>query len=62
MSFQERVNALKVKHQSLEREIEEEHARPRPDDLEIARLKKEKLLIKDQIANLINGKSDAAIS
>jgi len=61
MSFHERVNSLRVKHQSLEREIEEENARPRPDDLEIARLKKEKLQIKDQIANLTNSKGDAAI-
>lgn len=52
MSLQERIDALKAKHQSLERAIEEENSRPHPDDLEIVRLKKQKLQIKDEIAVL----------
>ncbi len=52
MSLQERIDALKDKHHSLELAIEEENRRPRPDDVEIARLKKQKLMIKDEIASL----------
>jgi hypothetical protein len=53
MSLQERIDALKDKHRSLELAIDEENRRPRPDDIEIARLKKQKLMIKDEIANLM---------
>lgn len=52
MSLQERIEALKAKHHALEVAIEEEHNRPRPDDSEITRLKKQKLMIKDEIAQL----------
>ncbi len=52
MSLQERIESLKAKHRSLEVAIEEENNRPRPDDMEIAKLKKQKLLIKDEIASL----------
>jgi hypothetical protein len=52
MSLQERIEALKAKHNALERAIEEENNRPHPDDMEIVRLKKQKLQIKDEIANL----------
>jgi hypothetical protein len=52
MSLQERIEALRAKHHALERAIEEENSRPHPDDLEIVRLKKQKLQIKDEIAVL----------
>ena len=52
MSLQERIEALKAKHHALEEAIELENSRPRPDDIEVARLKKQKLQIKDQIASL----------
>ncbi len=52
MSLQERIEALKVKHHDLEAAIEEENNRPHPDDIEIIRLKKQKLQIKDEIAVL----------
>lgn len=55
MSLQERIEALKAKHRSLEIAIEEENNRPRPDDMEILKLKKQKLLIKDEIASLSEG-------
>lgn len=41
---------LEREHARLERLIAEENRRPRPDDLELARLKKQKLLVRDQIA------------
>ena len=52
MSLQDRIESLKSKHHALEVAIEEENARPHPDDLEIAKLKKQKLAIKDEIAAL----------
>ncbi len=52
MSLQERIEALKSKHHALELAIEQESNRPRPDDVEIGRLKKQKLMIKDELASL----------
>ena len=44
------VAYLKKEHQRLEREIEAALKKLRPDDLLLARLKKLKLAIKDEIA------------
>ncbi len=52
MSMEERVASLKAKHEALENKIQEEEARPHPDDLAIHNLKKEKLRIKDEITAL----------
>ena len=52
MSLEERIEALKSKHQALENAIEEENNRPHPDDIEIASLKKQKLRIKDELASI----------
>jgi hypothetical protein len=52
MSLHERIEALRSKHHDLELAIEEEGTRPHPDDLEISRLKKQKLAIKDELASL----------
>ncbi len=52
MSLDERIASLKAEHRALEAKIEEETNRPYPDDFTIATLKKRKLLIKDEIANL----------
>ena len=43
---------LSEKHRSLELKIQEELARPSADDLQISRLKKEKLRIKDEMIKL----------
>ena len=52
MSRDERIEALKAKHQALEQAIEQENSRPHPDDMEIVNLKKQKLVIKDELAAL----------
>jgi hypothetical protein len=52
MSIADRIEGLKAKHKALETAIEEEHNRPKPDDIEINRLKKQKLVIKDEIEQL----------
>jgi len=46
------IEALKAKHASLEQAISEENLRPHPDDDAICSLKKQKLLIKDEIVRL----------
>jgi len=43
---------LSEKHRILEARIQEEMARPGADDLQISRLKKEKLKIKDEMIKL----------
>ena len=52
MTADERIDSLREKHASLEQEIEDEHHRPLPDELRLSELKREKLRIKDQIAQL----------
>jgi len=52
MSLDERKDALMAKHQALEEEIDEEEARPHPDDEHLHELKKAKLMIKDELASM----------
>lgn len=61
MSLDERIETLKAKHRALEEAIEQENCHPRPDDLEIHRLKKQKLQIKDEIASL-TAKASSAVT
>ena len=52
LSNDQRIQALKKQHTELETALEEEEARPLPDSLEIASLKRKKLAIKDAIEQL----------
>lgn len=52
MASNERIEALQVQHSELEAKIEDELGRPLPDDALIGALKKQKLRIKDEIAQL----------
>lgn len=52
MSVEERIQSLKLRHTQLESELEQETHRPHPDDLHIAEIKRQKLRLKDEIANL----------
>jgi hypothetical protein len=52
MSAPQHVESLRAKHASLETQIQQEEARPRPDDALIHELKRQKLRIKDEIAAL----------
>ena len=52
MSAMDHIEALKAKHQSLEHAIDQETARPYPDDDALCSLKKRKLQIKDEIIRL----------
>ncbi len=52
MSLNAHLAELSEKHKLLERRIEEELSRPGSTDLEITRLKLEKLKLKDEISRL----------
>lgn len=46
------LDQLSEKHRLLEQKIQEELARPGSDDIEISRMKREKLKLKDEMAKL----------
>jgi len=52
MNLEEHIEALKTKHEALETAIDKESNRPHPDDITIANLKKRKLRIKDELAEM----------
>lgn len=52
MSVNPRLEALKGRHESLESRIFDEDHRPRPDSEALARLKIEKLRIKEEMERL----------
>ena len=52
MSLQARVDSLKQRHATLESRITQEDGRPRPDDTVIAKLKLEKLRLKEELERL----------
>jgi hypothetical protein len=52
MSLAAHLAELSEKHKLLERRIEEELARPGSSDLEITRMKREKLKLKEAIVRL----------
>jgi hypothetical protein len=52
MSIEAHLAELERRHRSLEAEINAARAHPSIDDLEIAELKRRKLLVKDEIARL----------
>jgi len=54
MTLAAHLAELSEKHRMLEQRIQEELARPGSDDLQITKLKKEKLRIRDEMAKLEN--------
>jgi hypothetical protein len=52
MSLQSRIESLKERHASLETRIADEDQRPRPDSTALARLKVEKLRLKEELERL----------
>jgi hypothetical protein len=52
MTENSQVEVLMKRHAELDRQLEEEQARPMPDSGVIAELKRQKLTLKDQIQNV----------
>ena len=53
-STEDRIQLLQQKHSELDEALQREEARPMPDSLTIATLKRQKLAIKDELAQLTN--------
>ena len=47
---QTRINSLKRQHHEIEIKINDLQKQPKPDDAQLAQLKREKLRLKDEIA------------
>lgn len=60
MSLSAHLAELTERHKLLKQRIEEEVSRPGSDDLEIRRLKQEKLKLKEEIARLTGESHSAA--
>jgi len=52
IALRARITELKMEHQDLDAAVEALSAMPLPDQIQIARLKKKKLMLKDVIARL----------
>lgn len=52
MLFPERVESLRMKHESLDREVRMESRRPLPDSTVLKTLKLEKLRVKEEMERL----------
>ena len=52
MAIESHLAELQKRHQALEQEINEALTHPSTDDLTIAKLKRRKLLVKDEIVRL----------
>jgi len=52
MNLQSHLDALKGRHANLESRIAAEDSRPRPDDTALARMKVEKLRLKEEMERL----------
>jgi hypothetical protein len=52
MSLHARIESLKARHSALEDRLSEEDHRPQPDSDALARLKLEKLKLKDEMERL----------
>lgn len=52
MAIEARIRELAVRHQSLERAIEDEISRPAADDIRVRELKRKKLRLKEEMESL----------
>jgi hypothetical protein len=52
MALEARIRELGLRHQTLERAIEDELSRPSGDDLRVMELKRQKLRLKEELESL----------
>ncbi len=52
MNIDAQIATLKVRHQALERAIDDETQRPLPDSMALQSLKRHKLRVKDEITRM----------
>lgn len=59
MSTRDRIEALQLKHATLEQQLQEELHRPYPNSDTLTRIKREKLKLKDEIHRLTEAAQEA---
>ncbi len=52
MAIEARIRELGVRHETLDREIQEEMSRPAADDIRVKELKRQKLRLKEELESL----------
>ena len=52
MAIEARIRELGMRHQTLEREIEDEMSRPAADEMRLKELKRQKLRLKEEMESL----------
>ncbi|MFI4976740.1 MAG: YdcH family protein [Caulobacterales bacterium] len=52
MAIEARIRELGVRHETLDREIQEEMSRPAADDIRLKELKRQKLRLKEEMESL----------
>jgi len=52
MAIEARIRELDLRHETLERAIEDELSRPSGDDLRVMEMKRQKLRLKEELENL----------
>lgn len=57
MALSAHIHQLEQRHRELEAKLAEVQTHPSADDMEIAEIKRQKLVIKDKIRKLSNGES-----
>jgi len=60
MALEQRIESLKKRHAHVDHLILAEEAHPVPDPTVLHHLKRQKLFLKDEMANLLNGQRQAA--
>jgi hypothetical protein len=60
MARAQRIESLQKRHTQIEAQLHDEEIRPAPDRIRLQELKREKLLLKDEIARLTGGQRVAA--
>ena len=60
MALEQRIESLKKRHSQIDVQIRSEEAHPVPDDILLHQLKRQKLFLKDEMASLLHGHSEAA--
>lgn len=52
MAYEDRIESLRTRHHAIDEVLHEENLRPVPDPAVIAKLKKQKLHLKDEMRRL----------
>lgn len=60
MALEQRIEALRKRHNEIDSRLQTEESRPFPDDNLTWQLKRLKLRLKDEMSLLMNGRQEAA--